>query len=128
MKYGCPHDACANRTGYRDGVAEVEVHDAKRRKRLEEMYADEIAGGALFRGLADHADADRRDVFLQLAAAEERHAEHWARLLRKDGIEPKKPRLPFRVRGAVLPRATVRHGGGAAADVAHRGGGSRPLP
>ena len=76
----------------------MEVHDAKRRKRLETMYADELAGGALFRGLADYADADRRDVFLQLAAAEERHAEHWARLLRKDGIEPKKHRLPFRVR------------------------------
>jgi len=80
------------------GVAQTEMHDAKRRKRLEEMYADEIAGGALFRGLADHADDDRRDVFLQLAAAEERHAEHWARLLRKDGVEPRKPRLPFRVR------------------------------
>ena len=53
------------------------------------MYADEVAGGALFRGLADYADDDRRDVFLQLAAAEERHAEHWARLLRKDGVEPR---------------------------------------
>ena len=79
-------------------MVQAEVHDAKRRKRLEEMYADEVAGGALFRGLADYADDDRRDVFLQLAAAEERHAEHWARLLRKDGIEPRKPRLPFRVR------------------------------
>jgi len=76
----------------------VEVHDPKRRKRLEAMYADEVAGGALFRGLADYADDGRRDVFLQLAAAEERHAEHWARLLRKDGVEPRKARLPFRVR------------------------------
>ena len=80
------------------GVVETEVRDPQRRKRLEAMYADEVAGGALFRGLADYADDTRRDVFLQLAAAEERHAEHWARLLRKDGVEPKSPRLPFRVR------------------------------
>src|SRR3954468_22705080 len=62
------------------------------------MYADEVNGGALFRGLAEYADAPRRDVFLQLAAAEERHAAHWARLLRDSGVEPRTPRLPFRVR------------------------------
>jgi vacuolar iron transporter family protein len=76
--------------------------DPNRRKRLEAMYADEVAGGALFRGLADYADDSRREVFLQLAAAEQRHAEHWARLLRKDGVEPKVPRLPFRVRALCL--------------------------
>src|SRR5712692_7407259 len=57
--------------------------DAKRIRRLREMYADEVNGGALFRGLAKHADEARREVFLQLAAAEHRHAEHWARLLRE---------------------------------------------
>src|SRR3954469_1113816 len=62
------------------------------------MYADEISGGALFRGLAEHAEPQRRDVFLTLAAAEERHAAHWARLLREAGEVPRKPRLPFRVR------------------------------
>jgi VIT1/CCC1 family predicted Fe2+/Mn2+ transporter len=62
------------------------------------MYADEIAGGTLYRGLADHAEPDRREVFLQLADAEERHAEHWARLLRRAGVEPKRARTPFRVR------------------------------
>lgn len=74
------------------------VPDAKRIARLREMYADEVSGGALFRGLAEHADEQRREVFLQLAAAEERHAEHWARLLRDAGEEPRQPRLPFRVR------------------------------
>ena len=29
-------------------------------------------------------------MFLQLAAAEERHAEHWARLLREAGVEPRR--------------------------------------
>jgi VIT1/CCC1 family predicted Fe2+/Mn2+ transporter len=72
--------------------------DAKRIRRLREMYADEVNGGALFRGLAEHADDPRREVFLQLAAAEHRHAEHWARLLRQAGVEPRPPRRPFRVR------------------------------
>lgn len=72
--------------------------DAKRLARIQEMYADELAGGALFRGLAEHADESRRQVFLQLADAEERHAAHWARLLRDAGAEPRRPRIPFRVK------------------------------
>lgn len=61
------------------------------------MYADEVNGGVLFRGLADHAEPRRRDLFLQLAASEERHASHWAGLLRDAGVEPRTPRVPFRV-------------------------------
>jgi VIT1/CCC1 family predicted Fe2+/Mn2+ transporter len=76
--------------------------DAKRLDRLQEMYADEIAGGALFRGLAQYADERRRTVFLQLATAEERHAEHWAGLLRRAGVEPRRRRQPFRVRALVF--------------------------
>ena len=72
--------------------------DKARLARLREMYADEINGGALFRGLAEYADPTRRDVFLTLAAAEERHAAHWERLLRDAGVEPRTPRTPFRVR------------------------------
>ena len=76
--------------------------DAKRIERLREMYADEINGGALFRGLAQYADPARRDVFLTLAAAEERHAAHWEQLLREAGVEPRTPRTPFRVRALCL--------------------------
>ena len=72
--------------------------DKARLARLREMYADEINGGALFRGLAEYADPARRDVFLTLAAAEERHAAHWEQLLREAGVEPRAPRTPFRVR------------------------------
>jgi VIT1/CCC1 family predicted Fe2+/Mn2+ transporter len=72
--------------------------DSKRIRHLKEMYADEVNGGELFRGLAEYADDDRRQVFLQLAAAESRHAEHWARLLREAGVEPRAPKRPFRVR------------------------------
>lgn len=75
-----------------------EASDAKRIARLRDMYADEVNGGALFRGLAAYADPQRRDVFITLAAAEERHAAHWARLLREAGEEPRTPRVPFRVR------------------------------
>jgi VIT1/CCC1 family predicted Fe2+/Mn2+ transporter len=72
--------------------------DGDRVARIQAMYADELAGGALFRGLAEYADDQRRGVFLQLADAEERHAAHWARLLRKEGVEPRAPRVPFRVK------------------------------
>ena len=78
--------------------ADAQAPDAARIARLREMYADEINGGALFRGLAEHAEPQRRDVFLTLAAAEQRHAEHWAQLLREAGVEPREPRRPFRVR------------------------------
>lgn len=79
-------------------MARATTADSERIDRIREMYADEIAGGALYRGLAEYATDDRRAVFLQLADAEERHAEHWARLLQRAGVEPKQPRLPFRVR------------------------------
>lgn len=72
--------------------------DQARIARLREMYTDEVNGGALFRGLAEYADPQRRDVFLTLAAAEERHAAHWEALLRDAGVEPRVPRTPFRVR------------------------------
>ncbi len=65
-----------------------------------EMWADELAGAALYRGLADHAGDDAKaDIYRSLAEAEERHAAHWAAQLRRAGVtglEP--PRLPFRVR------------------------------
>lgn len=79
-------------------VVSTSAPDTKRIDHLRDMYADEVNGGALFRGLADYADDQRRGVFLTLAAAEERHAAHWARLLREAGVEPRTPRVPFRVR------------------------------
>ena len=80
--------------------------DAERLERIQDMYADELAGGTLFRGRADYADEQRRGVFLQLADAEERHAEHWSRLLRQAGVEPRRPRVPFRVKALWFSRAT----------------------
>jgi VIT1/CCC1 family predicted Fe2+/Mn2+ transporter/rubrerythrin len=82
---------------------------AARLDRYRELWADELAGAALYRGLAEHADDRRRGVFLALAAAEERHAEHWARLLREGGVTKlTPPRLPLRVRAL---RRMARHFG-----------------
>lgn len=57
-------------------------------KRLGEWWQDEIAAAELYRALADVADPDRREIFLELAATEERHAAHWEAKLRGAGIKP----------------------------------------
>jgi VIT1/CCC1 family predicted Fe2+/Mn2+ transporter len=67
--------------------------------RFFELWADELAGAALYRALAERAPEPKREVLLELAAAEERHAAHWASLLAERGItELRQPRLPLRVR------------------------------
>jgi vacuolar iron transporter family protein len=77
--------------------------------KYREMWADELGGAALYRALADHADEHRRPIFLALAEAEERHASHWARLMRDAGVtDIKPPRLPFRIR--VLRQLAKRFG------------------
>ena len=68
-------------------------------RKFREMWADELAGAALYRKLAEHADEKRRSIFLSLAYAEERHAAHWAELLRQAGFtDLRPPAIPFRVR------------------------------
>jgi vacuolar iron transporter family protein len=77
--------------------------------KYREMWADELGGAALYRTLADHADERRRPIFLALAEAEERHAAHWAKLMRNAGdTDLKPPRLPFRIR--VLRQLAKRFG------------------
>ncbi len=67
--------------------------------RFLELWADELAGAALYRALAERAGDQRRDVLLELADAEERHAAHWAKLLAERGItDPTPPRASLRVR------------------------------
>ena len=67
--------------------------------RFWELWADELAGAALYRALAERAGENRREILLELADAEERHAAHWARLMAERGMtEPRRPRLPLRVR------------------------------
>jgi vacuolar iron transporter family protein len=45
---------------------------------FREHWADEMDGAAMYRALAERANGERREIFLELAAAEERHAGHWA--------------------------------------------------
>jgi VIT1/CCC1 family predicted Fe2+/Mn2+ transporter len=74
------------------------VADPKRARRYQELYEDEIAGATLYRSLASaEQDVRRQEILLKLAAAEERHSAHWARLLREAGGEPRPARIPFRV-------------------------------
>jgi vacuolar iron transporter family protein len=68
--------------------------------RFKEMWADELAGAALYRTLAEHAgDESKARIYRSLADAEERHAAHWAQLLQEAGVTRlRPPRQPFRVR------------------------------
>ncbi len=56
---------------------------------------------ALYRGLAENAEGEHREILLELAAAEERHARYWQAKLRELGIavpaaEEHRPRLSAR--------------------------------
>jgi VIT1/CCC1 family predicted Fe2+/Mn2+ transporter len=46
-------------------------------RRFREHWADELDGAAMYRALADAAHGEQREIFLELAKAEERHARHW---------------------------------------------------
>lgn len=61
------------------------------------MYRDERAAAALYRGLAA-LDGGHADLLEDLAATEERHAEHWAGLLREAGRVPASVEMPWRHR------------------------------
>ena len=67
------------------------------------MRADELDSAALYRALAEASHGRRRDVLTRLAAAEERHARHWERLLREAGVTRfAPPRRTLRTRVLVL--------------------------
>jgi VIT1/CCC1 family predicted Fe2+/Mn2+ transporter len=61
------------------------------------FWRDERASAALYRALAA-IDEDRRELLGELAATEERHADHWANLLRTAGREPEPAPMPWRHR------------------------------
>ncbi len=54
-------------------------------------WEDEQDGAALYRALAEGAEGEQRDIFLELAAAEERHARHWAAKLVELGLPEPRP-------------------------------------
>jgi VIT1/CCC1 family predicted Fe2+/Mn2+ transporter len=80
-------------------VSMATTMDPERVKRYRTLWEDEIAGATLYRALAESADERRKPILLALAEAEEKHAEHWARMLADAGISTSgKPRLPLRVK------------------------------
>ncbi len=59
-------------------------------ERFREHWADEMDGAAMYRALAERASGEQREIFLELAGAEERHARHWAaRLVALGEPEPR---------------------------------------
>ena len=66
-------------------------------EQVEAFLTDELAAAALYRELSALDDA-RAEVFGELAATEERHAEHWRQVLRAAGREPAPFRRPWRSR------------------------------
>lgn len=72
---------------------------------------DEIDGIAIYRLLAEaEPDPERRSIFEQLAAVEQRHADVWRRKLREAGVEPREhgPSLRVRLLGFLARRFGVR--------------------
>lgn len=55
-------------------------------KRFLDYLAAERGAGRMYRALADLTDGERRDALLELAAIEDRHAEHWIGVLRQHGM------------------------------------------
>lgn len=58
---------------------------ADRVAEFREHWADEMDGAALYRELATRAEGEQREIFAELADAEERHARHWAAKLVEAG-------------------------------------------
>jgi VIT1/CCC1 family predicted Fe2+/Mn2+ transporter len=80
-------------------------------KRYADNLRDELNGAALYRALADaEPDPDRKDLFLQLAQAEAKHANLWRDKLVAAGIDPPPFTPSFRTR--ILGRLAKRLGVG----------------
>jgi vacuolar iron transporter family protein len=64
---------------------------ASKTRQFREHWADEMDGAAMYRALAERAEGEQREIFLELAAAEERHARHWAAKLVELGEPEPRP-------------------------------------
>ncbi len=66
----------------------------ERLREVRDMLRSEREAAALYRSLADNEQGERREVFLELADIEDRHAEHWEERLRDWGAAVPSPRGP----------------------------------
>ncbi len=65
-------------------------------RKWRRYLANERAEGMLYRELAELSEGEEREIFLGLVEAEERHAQHWLKLLNLD--ESKLPKADLRTR------------------------------
>jgi VIT1/CCC1 family predicted Fe2+/Mn2+ transporter len=78
-------------------------------QRYYDLWADEREGVDLYRELAEVSSGERREIFLGLADSEERHVQHWKRMLERNGVtDLPPPRRTLRTR--VLSRLARRFG------------------
>jgi VIT1/CCC1 family predicted Fe2+/Mn2+ transporter len=68
--------------------------DRRAAARFRELLSGERRSEALYRGLAAGSSGERQQIFLQLAAVEERHAAHWAVKLAETGQPVPAPQGP----------------------------------
>jgi vacuolar iron transporter family protein len=64
---------------------------ASKAQQFRQHWADEMDGAAMYRALAERADGEQQEIFLELAKAEERHASHWAAKLVELGEPAPRP-------------------------------------
>jgi VIT1/CCC1 family predicted Fe2+/Mn2+ transporter len=79
-------------------------------RRFKDMLAAERQSAVLYRGLAAGAQGERREIFEQLAAVEDKHAAHWAAKLTESGEQvpdPSRPDLRTRVLSWVARHVSV---------------------
>ena len=90
---------------------EKQAADPESIRRFQANLDDEMDGIAIYRLLAEaEPDEERRSIFEQLAAVEERHAAVWRDKLGEAGVEPRErgPSLRVRMIGFLARRFGVR--------------------
>ncbi|MGC8626879.1 MAG: VIT1/CCC1 transporter family protein [Acidimicrobiales bacterium] len=88
---------------------------------FREHWSDEVEGAALYRSLAESAEGEQREIFAQLAAAEERHARHWAEKLVEAGEpEPSVAQHKLSAKARLLIWMTRRFGAKAMLPIVQR--------
>jgi len=75
-------------------VSEQLSPSRERLREVRDMLRSEREAAALYRSLAGNEQGERREVFLELADIEDRHAEHWEERLRDWGAAVPGPRGP----------------------------------
>jgi VIT1/CCC1 family predicted Fe2+/Mn2+ transporter len=97
------------------------AQSSSKARQFHEHWSDEMDGAAMYRALAERAQGEQRDIFLELAAAEERHARHWASKLAELGEpEPRPGDHRQRLKTRLIAWLARRFGPGAVLPIVER--------